>query len=176
MPKELTPSDIQTDDGQPLEARLTDLEHQVSQLTKVQRFSDTDLLDALRSAKPNERLEFGYVSPYQMEAAVRKLSVPSGHQNIEQQDANIARDLIDLGSHVSQTTYWWGVRLEVDHEAMLALAAGGAATAGLLAAIGVTALVAGIIAGVIGIWSAFDRGNGVIFFITWSGVHWFTPR
>ncbi|MEZ4861010.1 MAG: hypothetical protein R3C14_06885 [Caldilineaceae bacterium] len=176
MPIDFTPTDVQTDDNQQLVARLAELENQVRQLAKVQRFSESDLLDALKMAKPGERLEFGEVSPYQMEAAVRKLSVPAGAQNSDQQNGVIARDPIDLGNHVSQVSYWWGVRVEVDHEGMQALAAGGAATATLLTAIGVTALVAGIIAGVIGIWSAFDRGNGVIFFVTWSGVHWFTPR
>lgn len=184
MPKETTNQEPTTqepltkDEVQQFEVRLAKLENQLSQLSKVQQFSETQLLDALRTAKPGDRLEFGDVSQYQMEAAVFKLSQPSGSQTqtSEQHDANVARISRDLGQHISQTTYWWGVRIEVDHEAMLALAAGGAATAGLLAAAGVTAFVGAIVAAVIGIWSAFDRGNGVIFFVTWSGVHWFTPR
>ena len=183
MPKDSIPGDVQTgdvqtDDVQHLEARIADLENRVNQMTKVQQFSETQLLDALKAAQPGDRLDFGDVSQYQMEAAVFKLSEASGPQTqtVEQRDANIQRISLDLGQHISQISYWWGVRVELDHDAMLALAAGGAAVASLLVAAGVSAFFGGIIAAVIGIWSAFDRGNGVIFFVTWSGVHWFTPR
>src|SRR5689334_7762755 len=73
------PGDVQPDD-QSLEARITHLENQVNQLMKVQQFSETQLLDALRAAKANDRLDFGYVSRDQMEAAVFKLSENSGPQ------------------------------------------------------------------------------------------------
>ena len=178
MPTDTIPGDVQTDDVQQLEARIADLENRVNQMTKVQQFSETQLLDALRTAQPGDRLDFGDVSQYQMEAAVFKLSEASGPQTqtVEQRDANIQRISIDLGQHITQRGYWWGVRVELDHDAMQALAGGGKEVADLLGTIGVAAIFGMIIAGVIGIWSAFDRGNGVTFFVTWSGVHWFTPR
>ncbi len=132
-----------------------------------QSFTEASLLEALRNAKPGQQLDLKDVPRKAMESAISKLSTPSTQ-------VGALADNLDLGPHVKQVSYWWGVRIEVDHQGMLALAAGGAATA--LAAVGVNAMVAGIIAGVIGIWSAFDRGNGVIFFVTWTGVHWFTPR
>lgn len=145
----------------------------LSQVMEVQGFSGTQLLDALRLAEPGERLDFSSVSTEEMEAAVRELSDP-WDPTIAPEEMAVAAPLIDLGPHVSARSYWWGMRVELDHEAMVALRNGGAATA--LAAVGVNAFVAAIIAGVIGIWYAFDRGNGVIFFVSWSGVHWFTPR
>ncbi len=136
---------------------------------RKQSFTEATLLEALKNAKPGQQLDFNGVPKKAMESAVSKLSMPSKRM------ASLANDL-DLGPHVKQISYWWGVRVEVDHEGMLALAEGGGATVALLTALGVTAIAAVVIAGVIGIWSAFDRGNGVIFFVTWAGVHWFTPR
>lgn len=184
MPQEPTTQEPTTqeptlkDDVQQLKARLADLEKQVNQLTKVEHFSETQLLDALKAAKPGDRLDFGDVSQSQMYAAVFKLSDPSGPQTEtdEQRTANVARISRNLSEHVWTRTYWWGIRIDMDHEAMLALAGGGQAVVDLLGVLGVTAWIGWIIAGVIGIWSAFDRGNGVTFFVTWSGVHWFTPR
>lgn len=178
MPNENNPDEVQQDVVQQLTSRLADLEKQVSQLMKVQRFSETQLLDALRTAKPGDRLDFGDVSPSQMYAAVFKLSDPTGPQTEtdEQRTANVARISRDLTDHVWTRTYWWGIRIDMDHDAMLALSGGGQAVVDLLGALGVTAWIGWIIAGVIGIWSAFDRGNGVTFFVSWSGVHWFTPR
>ncbi len=147
----------------------------VANATAVESFSTSQLLDALRTAQPGEQLEFGSVSPDQMDAAVRAMSEPSGSEMVRPSEA-IAEPYIDLGPHVSTRSYWWGVRVEVDHEGMLALVAAGAAAGSLLIAAGVTAKIAVIIAGVVGTWYAFDRGNGVIFFVTWSGVHWFAPR
>ncbi len=178
MPKDSEPAVVQPGGVQQLEARIADLENRVNQLTRVHQFSETQLLDALKAAKPGDELDFGDVSRYLMEAAVFKLSEASGSQaqTAEQREAVLQRISIDLGQHITQISYWWGVRVELDHDAMQALAQGGDAVAALLVAAGVSAFVGAIIAAVINIWAAFDRGNGVIFFVTWTGIHWFTPR
>jgi hypothetical protein len=130
-------------------------------------FTQVELLERIKQASPNQALDLSDTTSSAVAAAVAQLSG---------QPPEASAEVVNLGNHVTIDTFWWGVQVSVDHEGMTALQAGGSATAGLLTALGVTAIVAVIIAGVIAIWSAFDRGNGVIFYVTWLGVHWFSVR
>jgi hypothetical protein len=133
-------------------------------------FTSADLLAELAAAPPLSSLDLQYVPTAQLSAAVAEISRPPG---VGAAAAPVLGG-VDLGEHVQVVTYWWGVEVQVDHDAMGALQRGGAAAA--LVAVGVNPFAGAIIAGVIGIWSAFDVGNGVNFYVTWAGVHWFTPR
>jgi hypothetical protein len=131
-------------------------------------FSENTLIEALKNAQPGERLDFKGIPAAELAQASRNLSSPG------KQGKPVTRDqTFDLGPHVKVRQDWWGVQVDVDHVGMQALVAAGGATA--LAAVGVAPYAAGIIAGVLGIWSAFDRGNGVSFYVGWLGAHWFTP-
>lgn len=133
-------------------------------------FNENTLLEALSRARPGEQLDFTDIPNHRMMSAIKNMT----YSNTAPEGARDIFGDLDLGSHVSQVSYWWGVEIQVDHEAMQALQKVGAAAA--LAAVGINPFIAGIVAGVIGIWSAFDVGNGVNFYVTWIGVHWFTPR
>jgi hypothetical protein len=145
----------------------TEEEAQLGKLPFAPEFTQVELLERIKQTPPGEALDLSDTTASAIRDAVAQFSAGP---------AVPAQAAFDLGPHVTVQTNWWGVEVGIDHEGMTALQAGGGATATLLTAIGVTALVAAIIAGVIGIWSAFDRGNGVIFYVTWVGVHWFTPR
>jgi hypothetical protein len=127
-------------------------------------FSETTLFDAIKTAHPGQRLDFKDVPGKEMKDAVRLFSGAPKEA--------LAGKTINLGSHVDADTKWWGVEVKVDHQGMQTLQAGSAAA--LLVTVGVAPFVAGIIAGVVGIWSVFDKGNGVCFYVTWAGVHWFS--
>ena len=132
---------------------------------RERKFSERDLIERLKGATPGEPLDLKDVPLDEIGPASRGLSV-------DPERAPVPRDNhADLGPHVHVRQDWWGIQVDVDHTGMLALQKGGAA--GALIAVGVNALAAGIIAGVIGIWSAFDQGKGVAFYVTWTGVHWF---
>ncbi len=130
-------------------------------------FTQVELLERIKQALPGQALDLSDTTSSAVLAAVAQLSG---------EPPELPEAAVDLGQHVTVEGFWWGVQVGIDHEGMTALQTAGAATAGLLTALGVTAFVAAIIAGVIGIWSAFDRGRGVNFYVTWIGVHWFTPR
>jgi hypothetical protein len=74
---------------------------------------------------------------------------------------------------------WWGIYIRVSHEqtqTLLKLLGSGAAIDALLAAINVPAFAVGIVAAAIAFAAAWivasDDGNGVVFYITWSGWLW----
>jgi hypothetical protein len=131
-------------------------------------FSETTLIEALRNAHPGQRLDFKDIPPADLAHASHSLSTPVKPGKPTPRDQTF-----NLGPHVKVRQDWWGVQVDVDHTGMQALLEG--AGAGSLVAVGVAPLVAGIIVGVVAIWSAFDRGKGVTFYVTWLGVHWFTP-
>lgn len=132
--------------------------------TKSTMTSD-DLLRQIRQTGPGDALDFSELPADEVKRAVSGLTPTRAMASVN-----------SLGPHVSVATFWWGVQVDVDHEGMAALQAAGGALAGMLTALGVPVFAAVIIAGVLAIWSAFDRGNGVIFYVTWTGVHWFAPR
>lgn len=80
----------------------------------------------------------------------------------------------ELGAHTSASVEWWGIRIEFDHEAVAAQTE--AFTVPNLMLVGVPPPACFIVAGAIGMIAANDRGNGVIAFVTWAGVHWYLPR
>lgn len=132
-------------------------------------FTERQLLNALKTTPPGQPLDFSGVSPREVEAAVYKLSGGNGSSKHSAR----TRDF-DLGPHVFMQTHWWGIRIEFDHEAVVAHQE--AFTVWNLLLVGVPPIAANIVSGAIGMIAAMDQGNGVIAFVTWAGVHWYLPR
>lgn len=84
----------------------------------------------------------------------------------------------NVTGHISVRTRWWGLMVEIDHDGCMALLAAGGAVAGVLAAAGVSAFVAAIVAASLGVIAALERvnGNGIVLIHPWPGPTMVLPR
>jgi hypothetical protein len=74
-------------------------------------------------------------------------------------------------------TYWWGVRINLNHCAVEWLGGASTGAAGAVAAFGLAAWIGAVLLAIAATLKAFDvHGTGVFVYITWAGISWVTPR
>lgn len=148
-------------------------------LTRIKNL-DGDELEAAESIKNQfyEALTSGRVSYQQL--ANGRVGVGLGVEDNPQASSQISDPSISTislrASAGAVKTYWWGLRIYINHSMAQGLVEGGLTASVVVATLGAPAWIAPIIGAAVAWIKASDKnGRGIYLYVTWATVWWIGP-